>query len=286
MCFYYGVQLAPTKSLSRGNNRGYLLLTDERHENPSHRKAVVEENSKHTRCKISDTSFLRILRCQSRSRNLILNLLTLILFYSINNSSFQDQFPQVDAAYIESPQNNSILGQLWTMTRGAPISIIEPKVEKEEKKKVRFQTSVRVILIPSRPEYIAAGLLPVLWWEKSDFPLFKTAAVSEVISLMQLQNIKNCKEAMKMLYQAETAPCMDGNSSESDMDCSDSDTARTSTEKLDELSGEASSESPKSCLKHQNADQKTAKRPISCLAKEDRYNHIQRHLHPLAYMCD
>lgn len=198
----------------------------------------------------------------------------------------KDQLPQADTTYIESPQNSSILSQLWTLTRGASVSIKEPKIEKEEKRKVRFQTSVRVILIPSRPEYIAAGLLPVLWWDKSDFPLFKTAAVSEVISLMQLQNIKNCKEAMKMLYQTDASTSVDDNSGESDMDCSDSDSGNTSSEKLDELSGARTPESPRSCLKYQSADQKTAKRPISCLAKEDRFNHIQRHLHPLAYMCD
>ena len=153
-------------------------------------------------------------------------------------------------------------------------------------RKVRFQTSVRVILIPSRPEYIAAGLLPVLWWEKSDFPLFKTAAVSEVISIMQLRNIKNCKDAMRLLYQTDLRPESPETVFESDMEISDSDsTPRSLDDKMSDSSS-VDNESPRSCLKQKFHEEKTVKRPISCLAKEERYNHVQRHLHPLAYMCD
>lgn len=165
-------------------------------------------------------------------------------------------------------------------------TIKEPKVEKVGKRRVRFQTSVRVILIPSRPEYIAAGLLPVLWWEKTDFPLFKTAAVSEVISLMQLRNIKNCKDAMKLLYQTEPKIERSETAPESDTDGSDSDGVVPSDDKEDDLSSPLAPDSTKSCLKIKNCDDKAIKRPISCLAKEDRFNHVQRHLHPLAYMCD
>lgn len=172
------------------------------------------------------------------------------------------------------------------MTRGGTSTPThkEPKIEVAERRRVRFQTSVRVILIPSRPEYIAAGLLPVLWWEKSDFPLFKTAAVSEVISLMQARNIKNCKEAMKMLYQSDTSSADESNC-ESDSEGFDSESAKSSFETLDELTKKAP-DSPRSCLKPKNNDEKSVKRPISCITKEDRFNHIQRHLHPLAYMCD
>lgn len=202
--------------------------------------------------------------------------------------TIQDHFPQVETPYVDNTQNNTILGQLWTMTRGNTATIKEPKPEKEERRKVRFQTSVRVILIPSRPEYIAAGLLPVLWWEKSDFPLFKTAAVSEVISLMQLRNIKNCKEAMTMLYQTDTKASLTVNSSfESDLDSCETDSSpRSSSEVLEEFSKPRIPDSPRSCLKHPTEEEKAAKRPISCLTKEDRFNHVQRHLHPLAYMCD
>lgn len=145
---------------------------------------------------------------------------------------------------------------------------------------------MRVILIPSRPEYIAAGLLPVLWWEKSDFPLFKTAAVSEVISIMQLRNIKNCKDAMRLLYQTDLRPESPETVFESDMEISDSDsTPRSLDDKMSDSSS-VDNESPRSCLKQKFHEEKTVKRPISCLAKEERYNHVQRHLHPLAYMCD
>ena len=167
------------------------------------------------------------------------------------------------------------------MTRGP-----QQKMDKTIIRKVRFQTSVRVILIPSRPEYIAAGLLPVLWWEKSDFPLFKTAAVSEVISIMQLRNIKNCKDAMRLLYQTDLRSDSPETVFESDMEVSDSDsTPRSLDDKMSDSSS-VDNESPRSCLKQKFPEEKTVKRPISCLAKEERYNHVQRHLHPLAYMCD
>ena len=167
------------------------------------------------------------------------------------------------------------------MTRASPPK--EPKINKKSLRSVRFQTSVRVVLIPSRPEYIAAGLLSVLWWEKSDFPLFKSAAVSEVITLMQLKNIKNCKDAMKILYQTDLRSEPIGDESASDPDsASDTDSVTPSDGSLSPRAPDA----PKSCLKPINSVEKAIKRPISCLVKEERFNHIQRHLHPLAYICD
>ena len=190
--------------------------------------------------------------------------------------------PPVDKNFIDPEQNNSIIGQLfWTMTRASPPK--EAKINKKSLRSVRFQTSVRVILIPSRPEYIAAGLLSVLWWEKSDFPLFKTSAVSEVITLMQLKNINNCKDAMKMLYQTDlkAEKSINGSTVELDSCCDTENTAPTD--------GSLSPRAPdvsKSCLKHLDSVEKAVKRPILCLVKEERFNHIQRHLHPLAYICD
>lgn len=190
-----------------------------------------------------------------------------------------DHLPPVDNAYTDLAQSSSIIGQLfWTMTRVSPPK--EPKINKKSLRSVRFQTSVRVILIPSRPEYIAAGLLSVLWWEKSDFPLFKTSAVSEVITLMQLKNIKNCKDAMKILYQTESK-VEKGSTADSDS-ADDSENMTLSDGSLSPRVPDVS----KSCIKPINSVGKTSKRPILCVLKEDKLNHIQRHLHPLAYICD
>ena len=193
-----------------------------------------------------------------------------------------DHLPPVDKVYTDPAQSSSIIGQLfWTMTRASPPK--EPKINKKSLRTVRFQTSVRVVLIPSRPEYIAAGLLSVLWWEKSDFPLFKTSAVSEVITLMQLKNIKNCKDAMKILYQNDSRAESLGDESVSEADsASDTDSVTPS----DGSQSPRASDSPKSCLKPIDSVEKPVKRPILCIVKEERFNHIQRHLHPLAYICD
>lgn len=43
---------------------------------------------------------------------------------------------------------------------------------------VHFGDVIMVFLIPSRREYKAAGLIPILWWAKSDFIIFKEAAIS------------------------------------------------------------------------------------------------------------
>lgn len=200
---------------------------------------------------------------------------------TLSLSTQPDHFPHIETANTEPLQNTSILSHLWTMTRGGT-TVKETVVEKVGKRRVRFQTSVRVILIPSRPEYIAAGLLPVLWWEKTDFPRFKTAAVSEVISLMQLRNIKNCKEAMKLLYQTDLNADIDPASSETDPDSTDIVGMIPS----DDDDDNTDTELPKSCLKPHSHIENAIKRPISWTGKEDRFNHVQRHLHPLAYMCD
>ena len=193
-----------------------------------------------------------------------------------------EHLPPVDKNFTDPAQSSSIIGQLfWTMTRVS--SPKEPKINKKPLRSVRFQTSVRVVLIPSRPEYIAAGLLSVLWWEKSDFPLFKSAAVSEVITLMQLKNIKNCKDAMKILYQSDLRAETLGDESVSEPDsASDTDSVTPSDGSL----SPRAPDSPKSCLKSISSVEKSVKRPISCLVKEERFNHIQRHLHPLANICD
>mmetsp|Transcript_1004 Transcript_1004/g.1104 ORF Transcript_1004/g.1104 Transcript_1004/m.1104 type:complete len:117 (+) Transcript_1004:141-491(+) len=41
-----------------------------------------------------------------------------------------------------------------------------------QKRKVKFQAQVRVVLIPCRTEYSAADLAQFLWWEEADYAFF------------------------------------------------------------------------------------------------------------------
>jgi hypothetical protein len=49
----------------------------------------------------------------------------------------------------------------------------------KSKNRVHFKNSVVVILIPSRGEYVTAGLVPVLWWQKAEFVAFQRSAIIE-----------------------------------------------------------------------------------------------------------
>jgi hypothetical protein len=92
------------------------------------------------------------------------------------------------------------LGRLWA-TSGDLLQDEQNTVKPVAKRRVAFQPLVRVVLIPSRNEYIAAGLLSILWWEDSDYSSFKTSAVKELKALMISRGIYNSKEAIKVLYQ-------------------------------------------------------------------------------------
>jgi len=50
---------------------------------------------------------------------------------------------------------------------------LKPKINqnKTKKKLVRFSEICKVILIPTRHEYLSAGI--ILWWSKNDFKFFK-----------------------------------------------------------------------------------------------------------------
>ena len=88
---------------------------------------------------------------------------------------------------------------------------------------------------------------------------------------------------MKILYQSELK--VDQSSLESSPDLNNTD----DTENISPCDGSLSPRVPdvsKSCLKPNNSVEKAAKRPILNVVKEERFNHIQRHLHPLAYICD
>lgn len=74
---------------------------------------------------------------------------------------------------------------------------------------VVFNNSLRVILIPCRQEYEAAGLKSVLWWAVSDYSNFQKSASAEIISLSNEENI-DLKAARDMLYQSSELNCNSG----------------------------------------------------------------------------
>jgi hypothetical protein len=79
--------------------------------------------------------------------------------------------------------------------------------QKVEKRKVKFQPAVRVVLIPSRTEYIASNLLVTLWWNDIDYSAFKNSAVMELKAVMRSNSISNSKEAIRLLYQPNSDEC-------------------------------------------------------------------------------
>jgi hypothetical protein len=93
----------------------------------------------------------------------------------------------------------SRLGRLWSTTGN--LSENTKNLAKVSKKRgVRFQSQVKVILIPCRTEYVDANLVIALWWSDSDYISFKSSAVKELKALMLKKSIKS-KEAIHMLYQ-------------------------------------------------------------------------------------
>ena len=72
--------------------------------------------------------------------------------------------------------------------------------DKWEKKKVKFDNCVRVVLIASKSEYINSGLGTVLWYSADDYSKFKEEALCEYKTLMSNSSL-NKKEALNELYQ-------------------------------------------------------------------------------------
>jgi hypothetical protein len=97
--------------------------------------------------------------------------------------------------------NLSALGRAWATTTNLIESHPTPRVETKLRKRVRYETSVRVVLIPTRDEYVEAGLQNDLWWEDTDYTVFKNSAVRELKALMTLKRLTNSKEALTLLYQ-------------------------------------------------------------------------------------
>ena len=94
-------------------------------------------------------------------------------------------------------------GHVWATTGNLNLINQQSSVNKVEKRRIQFQPSVRVILIPSRTEYSDANMFNLLWWEDTDYTAFKSSAILELKALMSIKNIQDSKKALKMMYQPE-----------------------------------------------------------------------------------
>lgn len=177
------------------------------------------------------------------------------------------------------PSNDQSLFQhLWALTTGNCPKPNPDVIQSNSTnpRKVHFHTSVKVILIPSRCEYESAKLIKTLWWERDNYPLFKLDAVKEVLSIMQGNSTITCKEAMKLLYQTSE--------SSSDIENKIHNPTISINDKKD-VNGmnKLATPNPQSCLKDTS---NIVERPTNLSISDYGRRPIQKHLHPLAYMCE
>ena len=75
-------------------------------------------------------------------------------------------------------------------------------MSKNNIKSVTFNKIIDVILIPTRHEYIEEELDYYIWWNAKDLDNMKLLAISELRTIMALQNI-SYEEAKNKLYQPQ-----------------------------------------------------------------------------------
>ena len=83
-------------------------------------------------------------------------------------------------------------------------------------KSVRFFSEVKVMLVPNKQEYEAAGLADALWCQPYEYAKFKQDAATEVRRFIQEQkykgNIITGPKAVKILFQPEDVQMSEINS--------------------------------------------------------------------------
>jgi len=77
------------------------------------------------------------------------------------------------------------------------------KPRRSGKANIKFNSCIRVILIPSKEEYASAGLSTLLWYKEEDYAEFKASAFAEFSEVMTRDNL-NRREALTLLYQPES----------------------------------------------------------------------------------
>ncbi len=75
-----------------------------------------------------------------------------------------------------------------------------------QRRRVHWEPTAKVVLIPQRDEYKRAGLDSILWWGGSDYISFRNSTAEELARCMQNLQISG-REAMKVLYQSGCRQC-------------------------------------------------------------------------------
>lgn len=100
---------------------------------------------------------------------------------------------------ISQQQNSNVISRAWATTgdlnnNGDSIA---------RARRLRFNSSVHVILIPTVEEYRTAGLGDEMWWCDTDYKHFKDSAVDELRRYLHENSKVDAKVALKNLYQPE-----------------------------------------------------------------------------------
>mmetsp|Transcript_16620 Transcript_16620/g.14987 ORF Transcript_16620/g.14987 Transcript_16620/m.14987 type:complete len:152 (+) Transcript_16620:83-538(+) len=74
------------------------------------------------------------------------------------------------------------------------------KPSKSSKRKISFSGNVKVVLIPTREEYINAKLGELIWYNSNDLTILKNNAKDEITQYVQNNPEISFKNAIKMLY--------------------------------------------------------------------------------------
>jgi len=67
-------------------------------------------------------------------------------------------------------------------------------------KKVTFSNQINAILVPTKNEFIKAGLYNYIWWNSSDYKCFDGDAVREIRDYVYIKNV-HILTAINELYQ-------------------------------------------------------------------------------------
>jgi len=163
-------------------------------------------------------------------------------------------------------------GKYWSTTG----DLQAPQVAPKKKKSVKFSTSVKVILIPKREEYVDAGIDSLIWWGDSDYVGFKESAVSEMRQLMALDSRIDSVAARRILYQPQGPTKLTGLASEIHSVVSNSNKAK-------DMIIHADNKPSSSGSKPKQMNPYNSKSVVSNFADNSRQAAA---LHPLGYMCN
>lgn len=91
-----------------------------------------------------------------------------------------------------------VSGSYWNTTGDLGTNTVSE--HSKSSRSVSFDSTARVILVPSRKEYKDHGLVPDLWYEEKDYKSFKQSALSELQAALS-EKSSDMKAALRDLYQ-------------------------------------------------------------------------------------